>query len=162
MSFINKSINEVSDLWEMAKNPPYEAIDADLKRVDLFLNKAGLIPGVSLVTGQVRESLGYLQIVIGLALACFHQAGAKFTSDEEAKARLYKQAEIDFSYCTNGIGNVFRGNVEKAPLWAVTSMLYSKLILLAYDVVGLRLNYGHEKASPRDIPLLRLFTEQRV
>lgn len=161
MSFVtnlySKMSSTVAETWDSVVNPDYKAIDKELKRIEKFLNKGGWIPGVSIATGAVRESLGYLEVVIGLSLACFHQAAARFTSDEKTREKFYKSAEIDFSYCLNGAGNVFRGKLEQAPLWAIPALIYSKLGLIAYDAIALRLNYGHEEKEGREIQLLRNF-----
>ncbi|MCB1067595.1 MAG: hypothetical protein KDK56_05360 [Simkania sp.] len=161
MSFItnlySKMHTTVSETFDSIVNPDYKAIDTDLKRIEKFLSKAGWIPGVSLATGAARESMGYLEVVIGLALGCFHQAAARLTKNEETRDKFYKSAEIDFSYCVNGMGNIFRGKLEQAPLWAIPALIYSKLVLIAYDAIALRLNYGHEEKEGREIQLLRNF-----
>ena len=150
----------VSEAVDTVVNPDYKAADQELKRIDKFLNKGGWIPGVSIATGAVRESLGYLEIVIGLSLACFHQALGRLSKDEETRSKFYKYAEIDLSYCLNGAGNIFRGKVEQAPLWAIPALVYSKLGLIAYDAIALRLNYGHEQQEGREIQLFRNFAAE--
>ena len=153
----SKMRTTVAETLDSVINPDYKAIDKDLKRIEQFLNKAGWVPGVSIATGAARESMGYLEVVIGLALGCFHQAAARFARDEKTREKFYKSAEIDFSYCVNGMGNIFRGKLEQAPLWAIPALVYSKLVLVAYDAIALRLNYGHEEKEGREIQLLRNF-----
>lgn len=158
-TYIRNATQEVSDLWSVVKSPPYAQIDAKLSSVENILNKAGWIPGVSILSGTAREYLGYVELLMGAASGTMRNIAAKFSSSEEAKEKLYKQAEVDFSYCMNGLGNIVRGNVEKLPAWDVWAIGINKLILFSYDVVGLRFNYGHEVVSERDIPLLRSFNE---
>lgn len=160
-SFMVRAHEQASDAWNMIKNPPYQEIDAQLSRVEGILNKLGWIPGVSYFSGEAREWLGRLQMIMGAVFGIIRNIVAKFTNDQAAKERLYKQAEVDFSYCMNGFGNVVRARIERREAWDVWNLVTNKVALFSYDAIGLRFNYGHEVMSSRDIPLLRSF-EQRV
>ena len=129
-SLFSRMRSTVTEALDSVVNPDYKAADQELKRIEKFLNKGGWIPGVSIATGAVRESLGYLEVVIGLTLACFHQVVARTTKDEKTREKFYKYAEVDFSYCLNGAGNIFRGKLEQAALWAIPALVYSKLVLI--------------------------------
>jgi len=156
LSYITSAYTQVRDAYEGVKNPPYKEIDAKLEQIDSALNKLGWIPGISIVTGTVREGLGYVEIVGGLSGAALRNIAASFTSDKAAKESLYKQAEVELSYAINGLGNVVRGNIEKLPIWDLWAIAVNKLVLFTYDLIQFRMNYGHEETTYKH-PILRSF-----
>jgi hypothetical protein len=160
VSYISSAYTQIKDAYEGVKNPPYQAIDAKLEQIESALNKLGWIPGISIVSGTVREGLGYVEILGGLAAAALRNIAASITSDKAAKERLYKQAEVELSYAINGLGNVVRGNIEKLPFWDLWAIAVNKAVLFTYDLLQVRMNYGHEEASYKH-PILRSFPAEQ-
>ena len=164
-SYITGAYQQMQNVYEGVKSPPYEKLDGLLSTGESYFNKLGYIPGISIMTGQAREAFGWFEVILGVSSGGLRNIAAGFQKDEAAKEKLYKQAEVDFSYAINGLGNVVRGNIEKFPLWDLYATAINKLVLVVYDFFQVRMNYGHEAASHGDTPyknpLLRSFSQPK-
>lgn len=158
-SCVMDAAQSARNVYEGIKNPPYQELDAKLAQAESYLNKFGYIPGISIVSGTCREYFGYVEVLLGVSSGALRNIAAQLIKDEDAKKRLYEQAEIDFSYAINGLGNIVRGNIEKFAYWDLWALAINKLVLMTYDLIQIRMNYGHETEAYKH-PILRSFINE--
>jgi hypothetical protein len=114
----------------------YASVDHALSSAEDWVNKAGWIPVVSLVSGYCRYELGKIQTIASLAYAMIKFVESYFTGEG-----ALKEAKLAAHYAVHGVGNMARGFVEQI-------FLLGNVLCLIYDMAGFRMNYPLEPGRP--------------
>jgi hypothetical protein len=93
------------------------------------LNFLGYFPGISTISGQVRDLYGSAELIAGLALSIF---SALFGSKNSA--RQDNQIKHGLEWIAHGSVNVLRSIIEKIPV-------YGNIACLIYDLSAKRFEY---------------------
>jgi hypothetical protein len=114
-----------------AFNLPLKSIDPIIVNMEkIFFNPIGYIPFVGGVCAQLRCLMGIAQVVVGIALFCFHVINASILSKLDRRdVEVGRAVSVLKNVAWHGICNIVRAQFEFFPL--------INLVCLYYDTYGI-------------------------
>lgn len=84
-------------------------IDIHLNRFEECLSLAAVVPGVGILAGALKVTLGFSQVVIAGVHAIWHKTFAN-------RAVRWIAHDYSYTYAKHGVGNMIAGSLEALPL----------------------------------------------
>ncbi len=141
-----KFVNDLRDAIHTLScvvNPNYKEINENLEKLEKCLNYWGKIPGISILSGASRGTLGLAEMTGGLAYSLFHSILFPITIalNKKNKEMACERVKMDLAYCIHGAANISRAGIEISminSLFIVCNLFIGRIV---YDMLEFRLKY---------------------
>lgn len=122
---------------------PIDRFEFSMSELEKGLNVAGYVPGVNILSGGLRASMGKLQLIAGLAIGCLALLGSELSTDATKRKKLDEISARAFEHAKHGLANFFRGIIESSTPFLVGGVgMY-----LFYDMHHYRMDYEGERKA---------------